>query len=33
VAFVEQQMGKRFGNAADPLLLSVRSGAARRCPA
>jgi pyruvate,orthophosphate dikinase len=33
LAYVEQQMGKRFGNAADPLLLSVRSGAALRCPA
>src|SRR5512137_2933572 len=27
VAFVEAEMGKRFGNADDPLLLSVRSGA------
>ncbi|MBV5345522.1 MAG: pyruvate, phosphate dikinase, partial [Rhodoferax sp.] len=27
VAFVEAEMGKTFGNAADPLLLSVRSGA------
>jgi pyruvate, orthophosphate dikinase len=32
VAFVEQQMGKRFGNAADPLLLSVRSGARASMP-
>ncbi|MEO8123257.1 MAG: PEP/pyruvate-binding domain-containing protein, partial [Burkholderiales bacterium] len=27
VAFVEREMGKAFGNADDPLLLSVRSGA------
>ncbi len=32
VAFVEQQMGKTFGNAADPLLLSVRSGARASMP-
>ncbi|MDO9112687.1 MAG: pyruvate, phosphate dikinase [Polaromonas sp.] len=32
VAFVEQQMGKRFGDAADPLLLSVRSGARASMP-
>ncbi len=32
VAFIEQQMGKRFGNAADPLLLSVRSGARASMP-
>jgi pyruvate,orthophosphate dikinase len=32
VAFVEQEMGKRFGNAADPLLLSVRSGARASMP-
>jgi pyruvate,orthophosphate dikinase len=32
VAYVEQQMGKRFGNAADPLLLSVRSGARASMP-
>ena len=32
VAFVEQEMGKTFGNAADPLLLSVRSGARASMP-
>jgi pyruvate, orthophosphate dikinase len=32
VAYVEQEMGKRFGNAADPLLLSVRSGARASMP-
>ncbi|MDT7837825.1 PEP/pyruvate-binding domain-containing protein [Aquabacterium sp. OR-4] len=32
VGFVEQEMGKRFGNAADPLLLSVRSGAHASMP-
>ncbi len=32
VAFVEQQMGRRFGDAADPLLLSVRSGARASMP-
>jgi pyruvate,orthophosphate dikinase len=32
VAFVEKEMGKRFGNAADPLLLSVRSGARASMP-
>jgi pyruvate,orthophosphate dikinase len=32
VAFVEQEMGKNFGNAADPLLLSVRSGARASMP-
>jgi pyruvate, orthophosphate dikinase len=32
VAIVEQEMGKRFGNAADPLLLSVRSGARASMP-
>ncbi|MBA4176099.1 MAG: pyruvate, phosphate dikinase [Leptothrix sp. (in: Bacteria)] len=32
VAFVEQEMGRRFGNAADPLLLSVRSGARASMP-
>ena len=32
VAFVEQEMGKRFGDAADPLLLSVRSGARASMP-
>ena len=32
VAFVEKEMGKRFGNAADPLLVSVRSGARASMP-
>jgi pyruvate,orthophosphate dikinase len=32
VAFVEAEMGKKFGNAADPLLLSVRSGARASMP-
>ncbi len=32
VAFVENEMGKRFGDAADPLLLSVRSGARASMP-
>jgi len=32
VAFVEREMGKAFGNAADPLLLSVRSGARASMP-
>jgi pyruvate,orthophosphate dikinase len=32
VAFIEQQMGRRFGDAADPLLLSVRSGARASMP-
>jgi len=32
VSFVEQEMGKAFGNAADPLLLSVRSGARASMP-
>ncbi len=32
LAGVEQQMGRRFGNAADPLLLSVRSGARASMP-
>ncbi len=32
VAFVEKEMGKRFGDAADPLLLSVRSGARASMP-
>jgi len=32
VAYVEQEMGRRFGNAADPLLLSVRSGARASMP-
>jgi pyruvate,orthophosphate dikinase len=30
IQFVEGEMGKSFGNADDPLLLSVRSGAQRR---
>jgi len=32
VAFVEHEMGKRFGDANDPLLLSVRSGARASMP-
>ena len=32
LAYVEQQMGKRFGDASDPLLLSVRSGARASMP-
>ena len=32
VAFVEAEMGKTFGNAVDPLLLSVRSGARASMP-
>ncbi|MDD2925813.1 pyruvate, phosphate dikinase [Rhodoferax sp.] len=32
VTFVEQEMGKKFGDAADPLLLSVRSGARASMP-
>ena len=32
VAFVEQEMGKKFDDAADPLLLSVRSGARASMP-
>jgi pyruvate,orthophosphate dikinase len=32
VASVEKEMGKQFGNAADPLLLSVRSGARASMP-
>ena len=32
VAYIEQEMGKRFGDAADPLLLSVRSGARASMP-
>ena len=32
VAYVEHEMGKRFGDAADPLLLSVRSGARASMP-
>ena len=32
VAALEQKTGKRFGDPNDPLLVSVRSGAASRCP-
>ena len=32
VAYVEQEMGKKFGDAADPLLLSVRSGSRASMP-
>ena len=32
VAFIEAEMGKKFGNNADPLLLSVRSGARTSMP-
>ena len=32
VAAIEEEMGKRFGDAADPLLLSVRSGARASMP-
>jgi len=32
VAFIEQEMDRRFGDAADPLLLSVRSGARASMP-
>ena len=32
IAFVEREMGKSFGNPADPLLLSVRSGARASMP-
>ncbi len=32
VAYIEQEMGKKFGNYADPLLLSVRSGARASMP-
>jgi pyruvate,orthophosphate dikinase len=32
VAFIEKEMGKKFGNNADPLLLSVRSGARASMP-
>lgn len=32
VSFLEQEMGKSFGNNADPLLLSVRSGARASMP-
>jgi pyruvate,orthophosphate dikinase len=32
IRFIEKEMGKRFGDAADPLLLSVRSGARASMP-
>jgi pyruvate,orthophosphate dikinase len=32
VAFVEAEMGKKFGDASDPLLLSVRSGSRASMP-
>jgi pyruvate,orthophosphate dikinase len=32
VAYVEQEMGKKFGDASDPLLLSVRSGSRASMP-
>ena len=32
VAYVEQEMGKKFGDAADPLLVSVRSGSRASMP-
>ena len=32
IRFVEGEMDKQFGNAADPLLLSVRSGARASMP-
>ncbi|MCC9597182.1 MULTISPECIES: pyruvate, phosphate dikinase [unclassified Rubrivivax] len=32
IAAIEAEMGKRFGDAADPLLLSVRSGARASMP-
>ncbi|MBI5254896.1 MAG: pyruvate, phosphate dikinase [Burkholderiales bacterium] len=32
IAFIESEMGKRFGDASDPLLLSVRSGARASMP-
>jgi pyruvate, orthophosphate dikinase len=32
IAFLEQTTGKRFGDHRDPLLVSVRSGAARSMP-
>ncbi|MBK6906568.1 MAG: pyruvate, phosphate dikinase [Rhodocyclaceae bacterium] len=32
IAFVEGEMGKKFGNADDPLLISVRSGARASMP-
>ncbi len=32
VAFVEREMGKKFGDSADPLLVSVRSGSRASMP-
>ncbi|MDR2112328.1 MAG: pyruvate, phosphate dikinase [Candidatus Accumulibacter sp.] len=32
VAFIENELGKKFGNAADPLLVSVRSGSRASMP-
>ncbi|MDR0440556.1 MAG: pyruvate, phosphate dikinase, partial [Candidatus Accumulibacter sp.] len=32
VAFIEKELGKTFGNAADPLLVSVRSGSRASMP-
>ena len=32
IAFVEKEMGKKFGDAADPLLMSVRSGSRASMP-
>jgi pyruvate,orthophosphate dikinase len=32
IAFVEREMGRKFGDAANPLLLSVRSGARASMP-
>ncbi len=32
VAFVEKEMGKKFGDSSDPMLLSVRSGARASMP-
>jgi len=32
IRFIEKEMGKRFGDASDPLLLSVRSGARASMP-
>ena len=32
VAYVEQEMGKKFGDASDPVLLSVRSGSRASMP-
>jgi pyruvate,orthophosphate dikinase len=32
IATLEQELGKKFGDAQDPLLMSVRSGAARSMP-